>query len=91
MHDHAPAGVGGAYGDMESRRGRHTLASGRLLGEQDQVPKYGLPLFASVVGRLPRVHPPVRSVRRRPSCADATVRMGLFWAGCLTLGREGVA
>jgi len=29
------AGVGGAYGGMGSRRGRHALAPGRLLGEQD--------------------------------------------------------
>jgi len=29
------AGVGSAYGGMGSRRGRHALAPGHLLGEQD--------------------------------------------------------
>ena len=71
------AGVGGAYGGMGSRRGRHALLRVIFLESKARSAGYGRSLFGSAIGRPPRVCLLSRLLGRRPYDIGAAIRPGL--------------
>ena len=70
------AGAGGAYGCMGSRRGCHSVPRVVSMENKARAAGYGRSLFASAVGRLPRVCLLAGSLGRRLSGVGAAIRLG---------------